>query len=203
MEVHVQELIDSIKKDGVQAAEHEAAEIVSAAEKQAKRIVQEAEQKADRIMKDTESAQKRREESARAAMNQAGRDLLLSVEKKLVGMAEELLSEKISDSLKGSTLEKMLIETAKQDLGSSGSDIEIPEKLFKSLSKELLGELKKKLAKGVDIKPVKHIDSGFRISEKKGTGYVSFTAEDLASLLSAYLSPELQKIIHESAQSSS
>lgn len=203
MEVHVQNLIDSIKKDGVQAAETEAAEIVSAAEKRAKQIVHEAEQKADKIMKETESAQKRREESAKAAMHQAGRDLLLSVEKTLVGMAEELLAMKISDSLKGSTLEKMLLETAKHDLGESGSDIEIPEKLFKTLSKELMGELKQKLSKGVEIKPVKHIDSGFRIAEKKGTGYVSFTSEDLASLLSTYLSPELQKIIHESAQSSS
>ncbi len=201
MEVHVQELIDSIRKDGVTAAEAEAKKIIEKSEKEASRILKDAEQKAEKLVKDGEASVERRKKSAEAALDQAGRDLLLSVEKKLVSMIESILAVKISEAVTGKTLEKMLIEIAKHDLASSESDLVISKSLYDSLSKELLGELKKNLSKGAEIKPVKNIDSGFRIQEKKGSGYVSFTAEDLASLLSAFLSPELQKLIHESAKS--
>ena len=201
MEVHVQELIDSIRKDGVAAAEAEAKKILDDAQQRADRIVKEAQQKSDKLIKDGEAAIQRREQSAEAALDQAGRDLLLSVEKRLTGMVEGILTDAISAEMKGKTLEKMLVEIAKQDLAAIDSQIEISASSYESLSKELIGELKKKLSKGTDIKPVKHIDAGFRIAEKSGSGYISFTPEDLAEMLSAYVSPELQKIIRKSAES--
>ncbi len=201
MEVHVQELIDSIRKDGVEAAEAEAKKMLEDAQQRADRMVKEAGQQAEKLVKDGEAAVARREKSAEAALDQAGRDLLLSVEKQLTGLIEGILSEKIASEMKGKTLEKMLVEIARQDLSAIDSQIEISKGSYESLSKELLGELKKKLAKGTDIKPVKHLDAGFRIAEKTGSGYVSFTPEDLAAMLSAYLSPELQKIIRKSASS--
>ncbi len=200
MEVQIQELIESIKKDGVGAAEEQAAEIIEEAEGKRKKIISDAEKEAQRIVKEGEAKVEKREQSAQAALEQAGRDLLLSVERRLIHIAESILAEEIRGALSGETLEKVLLEIAGSDTAGSETDIEISEPLYQSLSQELLAQLKKKLASGSEIRPVKHIDSGFRISEKEGSGYVSFTAEDLASMLSAFLSPELQKMIRTAAK---
>ena len=50
MDVQLQELIDKIKKDGVTAAEKEAAKIIADAEKKADSITKNAEEKAAQII---------------------------------------------------------------------------------------------------------------------------------------------------------
>ncbi len=201
MEVHVQELIESIKKDGVGAAEAEAKQIIETSEAEASRIVKAAEQKAEKLVTDGEAEVDKRKKSAEAALEQSGRDLLLAVEQRLTAMIEVILAEKITETMKGKTLEKMLLEIAKSDVSLSDSDIEISKSLYESLTKELTGELKKQLPKGTEIRPVEHIDAGFRITEKKGSGYISYTPEDLAAMLSAYVTPELQELLRKAAKS--
>ena len=51
MDVQLQELIDKIKKDGVAAAEKDAAKIIADSEKKAEAIIEEAQSKAADIIK--------------------------------------------------------------------------------------------------------------------------------------------------------
>ena len=50
MEIQLKELIDQIKKDGVEAAEAEAQAILKAANDEAEKIIRNAQTEADRIM---------------------------------------------------------------------------------------------------------------------------------------------------------
>ena len=52
MDVQLQELIDKIKKDGVAAAEKDAAKIIADSEKKAEAIIEEAQSKAAEIIKE-------------------------------------------------------------------------------------------------------------------------------------------------------
>ena len=52
MEIQLQELIDQIKKDGVEAAENEAESILNDAKAQAEKIIADAQMQADKILAD-------------------------------------------------------------------------------------------------------------------------------------------------------
>ncbi len=199
MEVQVQELIDSIKKEGVEAARQEASRIVEEAEKQALEIVNEAEKEAQRKKKEGEEHLKKRQVSAEAAMEQAGRDLLLSTEKRIHELFDRLLDKAIAGSFSPSLFTDLIEEALKHQMAGPGDTIETSKKLYESLTKEVLSSLNEALAEGSEIKPVDTVDSGFRILAKDGSAYVSFTSEDLAGMLSPFLQPELQKILRKAS----
>ena len=78
MEIQLQELIDQIKKEGVDAAEAEAEAILNAAKAQAENIVKDAQAKADKILSDAKIENERMVKSGEDAIRQAGRNLLIS-----------------------------------------------------------------------------------------------------------------------------
>ena len=78
MDVQLQELIDKIKKDGVTAAEKEAAKIIADADKKAAAIIKNAEEQAEQIKKDAMAETKRMQKASDEAIVQAGRNMLIS-----------------------------------------------------------------------------------------------------------------------------
>lgn len=200
MEVQVQELIDSIKKEGVEAARKEASRIVEEAEKQAQEIVSTAEEESQKIRKEGEQELEKRRKSAEAAMEQAGRDLLLSTEKQIGRLFDRLLGDAIASSFSPTLFHDLLKEALEHQIASPEDTVEVDAKLYESLTKEVLASLKAELSKGAEIKPMETLDGGFRISAQDGSGYVSFTASDLAEMLSPFLQPELQKILREASK---
>jgi len=78
MEVQLQELIDQIKKDGVEAAETEAASILASAQAEAEKIIAEARAAADKMILDAKNENDRTMKSGEDAIRQAGRNLLIS-----------------------------------------------------------------------------------------------------------------------------
>jgi hypothetical protein len=53
----------------------------------------------------------------------------------------------------------------------------------------------------MEIRPADSVDHGFRITDKKDSGYVSFTAEDLAAMLSPFIQKELHGMLRDAADS--
>src|SRR5690554_4337236 len=78
MDVQLQELVDKIKKDGVESAEAMAADIVKNANEKAASIVDEAKREAERIVEQAGEESARLEKAAEAAIRQSGRNILIS-----------------------------------------------------------------------------------------------------------------------------
>ena len=78
MEIQLQELIEQIKKDGVEAAEAQAEAILKSAKEEAERIISDAKALADKIMSDAKNENERTVKSGEDAIRQAGRNLLIS-----------------------------------------------------------------------------------------------------------------------------
>ena len=55
MEIQLQELIEQIKKDGVDAAETQAESILNSAKAEAEKIISDAQSRADRLLQDAKS----------------------------------------------------------------------------------------------------------------------------------------------------
>ena len=78
MEVQLQELIDRIKKEGVEAAETEAEAILKSAKEKAEQIISDAQAQADKILLNSKAENDRMLKSSEDAIRQAGRNLLIS-----------------------------------------------------------------------------------------------------------------------------
>ena len=63
------------------------------------------------------------------------------------------------------------------------------------LKKGLMLKLKEKSKLGIEFKSSPNINAGFSISFDKGKSYFDFTDEGLSEALSAYLNPELKKLL--------
>lgn len=80
MEEQLQGLLDRIRREGVERAETEAAGIVEAAEERARGIVADAQAQADGLRAHAEADAEASRERGSKALEQAGRDFLLSLQ---------------------------------------------------------------------------------------------------------------------------
>ncbi|HOX91825.1 MAG TPA: V-type ATP synthase subunit E, partial [Spirochaetales bacterium] len=78
MDIRVQELLEKIKKEGVENAQAASASILKETEAERARILAQASKEAAAIIQKAQAEAARFEESSKAALNQASRDLLLA-----------------------------------------------------------------------------------------------------------------------------
>ena len=96
MEIQLQELIEQIKKDGVQAAEAQAEAIINAANAEADRIVADAKAQAEKLVADAKAENERTVKSAEDAIRQAGRNLLISFRESVARELKAIAGENVN-----------------------------------------------------------------------------------------------------------
>lgn len=197
MDVQLKELIDTIKKEGVQSAEEKAAEIIKAAEQKSVEMIDRAQKEAERILARAKEEAARVELSGKAALKQAGRDLLLNLRASITKIFDSLLRQDVGKSLHGKVLEDVIVSLMKswdgEDLGKVA--VVLPSGDLSALESTLRSRLAEEMKKGLEIKAAPDSKAGFQITEKDGNAYYDFTAEGIAEVLSEYLSPRLAELI--------
>ncbi|MCE1207312.1 MAG: hypothetical protein LWX00_07890 [Spirochaetia bacterium] len=204
MELQVQELLERIKSEGIDSAKAEAG-----------RIIAEAEAKAAAMLEDAEKAASQREEAARiriqnmenasrVALSQASRDTILALKDSVQDFFDNLIVASAGEALNASFIQKILPEILKEMAKNLQGDIvvSVPEKIHASLDQALAARMAKELSKGVEFKVFPGIDAGFRISEKNSTVQYDFSAEAVATIISARLNARLSEIVNESVKGS-
>ena len=203
MDVQLQELIDKIKKDGVTAAEKEAAKIIADANKKSEAIIKDAEAKAEQIKKDAKAETTRMQKASDEAIVQAGRNMLLSFKDSLVQELDGLIQAETAKSLSKDTLAKLVPETVKawaKNSDASELSVLLSEKDLKALEGSLTSALKAEIKKGLEIKPDKTLAAGFRIGVKNGAAFYDYSAESLAEMFAAYLNPKVAGLMKIAAK---
>lgn len=203
MDVQLQELIDKIKKDGVAAAETDAAKIISEAEKKAEAIIADAQNKASDIIKSTKIETEKMEKSSQEAIIQAGRNMLLSFKDSLIAQLDSLINAETEKAMSKDLMAKIIPETVKawvKNSDASELSVLLSEKDLKDLNSTLTAELKSEISKGLEIKPDKAMNAGFKIGVQNGAAYYDYSAESLAQMFSAYLNPKVAALMQEAAK---
>ena len=203
MDVQLQELIDKIKKDGVTAAEKEAAKIIADAGKKAEGIIKDAEAQAEQIKKDAKAETTRLQKASDEAIVQAGRNLLLSFKDSLVQELDGLIQAETAKSLSKDVLKKLVPETVKlwaKNADASELSVLLSDKDLKALESSLTTALKSEIKKGLEIKPDKTLTAGFRIGVKNGAAFYDYSAESLAEMFAAYLNPKVAGLMKIAAK---
>jgi V/A-type H+-transporting ATPase subunit E len=197
MDIQVQELLESIKKDGVEAAEAQAKEILAQAEKKAADIIAEAEKKAQNAQKAQEQAATQLQASGKAALAQAGRDLILTVEKQLQSIFSSLVTSTVQEVYKEETLVKAVQTVVEKLTTDQLGAVVLSEAEGKKLESALKGKIAKALNQGLEIKTSSKISGGFLIQEKNGAAYFDFTTEAVAKALAVYVNPLISEVLSQ------
>lgn len=197
MKVQLNELIEKIKNDGVKTAEENAERILSEAKEKAVAIIRSAEDEALRTSDVAKADAERTERSGTEALQQAGRDLLLTVRNRIEQVFNRVIKNEVSGSLDQNLMAKAILATVKNLSTVSGDGLvaQIPEKEYDSIEAGLRDVLATELANGVEIVPFKGLNAGFRISMKDGSAFYDFSDEELTRMLSQYLNPKLEKAL--------
>ena len=198
MAQEINDLIAKIQQEGVNVAEEKAAQIKAEAESAARKIISEARLQAEKMLEQAKTEAKMLDDSTRATLKQAGRDLLISLRKEVNAMLDGLIKQEVRQALTAEELARIIAGLIKNAPLSSGSEIIISlkeqdkEKLEKGFLKQLAEEAKKQII----LKSADGIDSGFCISFDSGKSIFDFSNQALIEYISGSLRPELSKILN-------
>lgn len=193
MEQQIQDLVDSIKKEGLQQAQTQRDEIISQAKAEADRIINEARTKAGKMIEDAQRECALREQSARASIEQAARNVAITLKEDLNAQLSKILALQVGEALNKTLLSKLVLSVVDASLKDAVIEIGGPdaEKLTKQLAADLAGKLKNGLELSAGGK-----EKGLKIVSKDGSGYIDLSAEEMTRLLRPYLSDSIKEIIY-------
>lgn len=180
MELQIKDLVESIKKEGVDTARAEAETIIADAKKAAAEIISKAEAQA-RLTKETSEREiALLKENALVSAQQAKRDAVLSFKAEIQSEFEKMLSANVSKSLNDESL-ATLIKAVLTDEDVSKYAAEVS-----SVSDGLKAQLADEIRNGLEIRPVKGVKAGFRLADKDGSGYFDCSDEVITQMLMPY-----------------
>ena len=200
MEIQLKELIDQIKKDGVEAAESEAQAILKGANDEAEKIILSAKAEAKRILQEAKKENERMVKSSEDAIRQAGRNLLISFRESVTRELNAIIGENVtavysSDAFAGLIIS--IVESWAKKPDAEDIAVILNTQDLNKLEETLLAVLKEKMLKGITLKANDNFDGGFRIAVKGGSAYYDYSAEAVVDMLSNYLSPKVTELLKE------
>ena len=177
MELQIQDLVSSIKKDGIDSANKEAAAIVAQAKAQADSIIAQAKADADKLRQDANAEIEVFKSSARLSAEQSKRDAVLAFRQEIQKEFEKILASDVRKTLDQHTL-ATLIRAAVQGEDVSAYTVEVGQ-----VTDAVRQELAQELQNGLEIRPSKKVGAGFRLAAKDGSGYFDCSDEEIAEML--------------------
>ena len=200
MELQLGELIEQIKKDGVEAAEAEAKSIIDSANADAEKIIANAKSEAEKILANTKLENERMVKSSEDAIRQAGRNLLISFRESVARELKAITEESVTAVYSSEALTKIIIQVIVSlavDPENDDIAVVLNEKDLAALEELLLAGIKEKMLSGVTLKASENFDGGFRIVLNNGSAYYDYSTDAVVDMLSNYLTPKIVKILKE------
>jgi vacuolar-type H+-ATPase subunit E/Vma4 len=196
----IKSLIEKIQKEGIQAADIKAKQIEAEAQDKAGAILKQANKEAGKIISQGQQEAKRNEESMRALLKQASRDMLISLRQEINEMLNRLITAGVQQALKPEELARIILAFIKEHGGKTEKDIIIS--LAKKDIKELSGfiqELKEATKQKITLKAPEDVQAGFIISFDGGKSEFDFSDQALTAYISRNLKPGLEEILNATA----
>lgn len=200
MEIQLQDLLDQIKKDGVAAAQAEAASILADAKAEAEKIVADAKQQADKLIASAKAENQRMVASSEDAIRQAGRNLLISFRESVSRELTAITGESVTTVYSSEALAQLVIQAVEnwaKDPSTDDIAVILTSSDLQKLEQTILAGLKEKMLQGVTLKANDNFDGGFRIAVNNGSAYYDYSAEAVVDMLSNYLSPKVTQLLKE------
>jgi len=202
MDIQLNELIEKIKKEGIESAQAGAAKLKADAEAEAKKIIEDAKKEAQAIIAQGKADAERSEKAGIAAVEQASRNLVLAFKGEIQGLLDKLTVEAVSSSYSADVIKGILPDLIKNWAvkNTDALSVILSDGDLKKLDGSFRAQLASVLRGGVDLKVGKTLGGGFHIAEKDGSAFYDFSAEAVAKLFSAYLNPKLAETLNNAVK---
>lgn len=194
MEQQIQDLINSIKKDGIDSATNESKRIIEEAEKKAETIISQANAEKEKLIADGMRQLEKEKESFSQSLKMAARDLSLSFKKEVEGKIQALLDEKVKGAF-DEVLLKDLLKTVIEAEFKCDVTVELPQEKKTQVASSLASELASSLNKGVELSFSSSLQGGFRVIAKDGRAFIDLSDDEVTKLLYPYLSSSVRDLI--------
>ena len=195
----LQQLTDKLYQEGLEKGRAEADNLVAAAMSEAQKIVAEAEARAAKIIAEAEDKAADVEKNAMTEISLAGKQAVAKIKAEIENL---IVAKATAASVKGANMDvafikDMLLAVAKN--WNNGAKVELmallPEAKKAELDKSFEAAAKALLAEGIELQFAADVKSGFKVGEKNGGYYISFSDESFEALLSGYLREKVAKLI--------
>jgi V/A-type H+-transporting ATPase subunit E len=180
MELQIQDLVSSIRKEGIEVANAEAESILAEAKKKAELLLASAKAEAQQNKEAMEKEIAILKESAAVSAEQAKRDAVLAFKSEIQEEFQKILSVDIGKVVSGEALGSLIRAAV------SGQDVSELVAEVTQVSDGLKAELAKEIKEGLEIRPGKNVQKGFRLAAKDGSGYFDCSDEGIMEMLMPY-----------------
>jgi V/A-type H+-transporting ATPase subunit E len=199
MAEEIRDLIEKINQEGIRAAEEKARNIEAAAKQRADDILAQARREAEEMIAAAKDRIFREDEKGKTLLDQAGRDLLLSLRKEINAMLGRIVVSDIRQALTPEALSRLVSEVVRNYSAGESSDITVflNKEDLEILEKKFLQKLREETKKKIVLRPAEEISGGFTISFDSGKSCYDFTDKALAEYIGTYLKPKLNQILQE------
>ena len=202
MAEELQHLLQRIRTEAVEASQSEAEEILSRARHQAATVVSEAEAKAQALLREAETESQVYTERSSRALEQAGRDLLISAGLGIQKLVEQVVGDAVADAFSDTFLQEQIGKIISAWLENKGAGLEIRVSPADEEAMRAFIQLKfqRALSAGLVVRADSAIGKGFRVSYDGTHAFHDFTAPAIADALAGRVRPRLAEIIHRVAR---
>lgn len=180
MELQIQDLVQSIKKDGIERANQEADAILAQARQQAEAILSDARSEAAKTLERARAEVEVYQNSARLDAQQARRDAVLAFRKEVQAEFEALLAADVRKTLNETAL-AALIQAALAGENPADYTAEVSE-----VTQTLNSQLAEAIRNGLELRPSKKVQAGFRLAAKDSSGYFDCSDEEISRMLTPF-----------------
>lgn len=180
MELQIQDLVTSIRKEGIDAANEQAEQIIADAKAKAAKIIEDAKAEAqatsEKAARDIEVLRQGAIQNA----DQAKRDAVIAFKKDVAAELHRILHAEVKKELSGDALAKLIKAViVEADISEYALEVQdVSDALKKTLDEEILH--------GLEVRPVRSMSAGFRLAAKDGSGYIDCTDDEIMQLLMPY-----------------
>ncbi len=200
MEIQLKELIEQIKKNGVEEAESEAAAIVAKAKEEAEQIVADAKAEAEKMLSLAKAENDRMVRVSEDAIRQAGRNLLLSFRESVSNELDAVIRAGMRETYSREQLPALIADAVRAWAAHCDTEditVLLNQKELAALEDAVLAACRERMLNGVTLRANDSFDGGFRIAMDGGRIYYDYSAEAVTEMLSAYLSPRVTALMKE------
>ncbi len=202
MENKLQELTNKLYEEGLSKGRADADKILSEAQEKAGKIVAEAKEEAEGIKSKARKSAEELQRNTMTELSLAGKQAVAALKESINGM---IIAKSVSGSVRNVTVDpqfikEMLLAVGANWNGASSGKVTLsallPAEWQEKFAKEFEGATKELLKEGIEVGYSDKVKTGFKVGEKGGGYYISFSDADFDALLGEFLKEKVSGILY-------
>ena len=195
----LKELTERLYGEGLEKGRAEAERLVAEATATAAKIVADAKAEAAKIVKEAETKAADTAKNSMTEISLAGKQALAKIKTEI---ADAIIAKSVGAGTAAAIVDAQFVKSlllAVAAAWNGGGKVELtamlPAALEADFTKAFEASAQELLAAGIEVGYSKDVHTGFKVCQKGGGYYISFTEESFATLMQEYLREKVSKML--------